>query len=399
MFYFLKKLFLKDFKLADRVFKFLKLLPSFVVKNLINLLFLFPQKKSNFPHRLTIFLTDKCNMKCAHCFIIKEAPKKTIELSTEDYKKLFKSLEGKTSQILFTGGEPTLRKDFYEILYSSYHDGGVSTASIFSNALYPDKTHDLIKKVLETTNLNIHLHTSIDGNEAFHDDNRKVKGSYGKVVQTINLINELEKKFKNRLSRVVVNVSISKMNKNHLADVVKTFKNLNCLFGLGFTRENNKVLNINEKYITQDLGVEELRQDGSEKFKDSFLTPGEMKKIYNDLGGMIWDNDSDQLIYAFQKSSMLGRINFEESETSPISTECGMGYDDLVILTNGKIARCEMLKPSLSLYDFDLNLQKLINSNENKNYLKETSGCFCEHECAISVTAMSDKKLLKNFFA
>ena len=124
-----------------------------------------------------------------------------------------------------------------------------------------------------------------------------------------------------------------------------------------------------------------------------------MKKIYNDLGGMIWDNDSDQLIYAFQKSSMLGRINFEESETSPISTECGMGYDDLVILTNGKIARCEMLKPSLSLYDFDLNLQKLINSNENKNYLKETSGCFCEHECAISVTAMSDKKLLKNFFA
>ena len=50
MFYFLKKLFLKDFKLADRVFKFLKLLPSFVVKNLIDLLFLFPQKKSNFPH-------------------------------------------------------------------------------------------------------------------------------------------------------------------------------------------------------------------------------------------------------------------------------------------------------------------------------------------------------------
>ena len=116
--------------------------------------------------------------------------------------------------------------------------------------------------------------------------------------------------------------------------------------------------------------MEELRQDGSEKFKDSFLTPEEMKKIYNDLGGMIWNNASDQLIYAFQKSSMQGRINFEEHEISPIS-----------------------------LYDFDLNLQKLINSNENKNYLKETSGCFCEHECAISVTAMSDKKLLKNFFA
>ena len=37
-------------------------------------------------------------------------------------------------------------------MYSSYHDGGVSTASIFSNALYPDKTRDLIKKVLEKKN-------------------------------------------------------------------------------------------------------------------------------------------------------------------------------------------------------------------------------------------------------
>ena len=72
-----------------------------------------------------------------------------------------------------------------------------------------------------------------------------------------------------------------------------------------------------------------------------------------------------------------------------------MGYDDIIILPNGKIARCEMLSPYTNLKDYDFDLGKLIKSNVHQNYLKKTSGCFCEHECAISVTAMSDKKLLK----
>ena len=95
-----------------------------------------PKGKNLFPSRLTIFLTDKCNMKCAHCFIIKETPKDTEEISLSEYKKIFSSLNGRTSQILFTGGEPTLRKDLYELCYYAYNVGKGSTISIFSNSLY-----------------------------------------------------------------------------------------------------------------------------------------------------------------------------------------------------------------------------------------------------------------------
>ena len=94
---------------------------------------------------------------------------------------------------------------------------------------------------------------------------------------------------------------------------------------------------------------------------------------------------------------MNGRITFDEKNESPISVECKMGYDDLILLTNGKVARCEMLKPFANLKDYNYDLFNLYKNTITKNYLKNTSGCFCEHECAISVTAMSDKKLLKNF--
>ncbi len=392
-----KKFLLKNFFIANQMYKYFRLLPNFFKKILIEFYFFFPKQKSIFPSRLTIFLTDKCNMKCGHCFIIKEVPKKTNELSLEDYKKIFSSLEGKTSQILFTGGEPTLRKDFYDIIYHAYYLGGVSTVSIFSNSFYPDKTCDLISKILLNTKLNIHYHTSIDGEKQFHNFNRRVRGSYDKVKETIVKLNNLKGSYKKRLSRIVVNVSISKYNNDQLGEVINDFKGQNCLFGFGFTRHNNKVLNIKPEYITEDLGVEKFKSDGNEKFSDGFLNVKEMKDIYNYLDKNVWSLNDQELIYAFQKISMNGRIAFDEKNISPISIECGMGYDDLVILTNGKIARCEMLKPFANLKDYDFNLNKFYENENTKLYLKNTSGCFCEHECAISVTAMSDKKLLKNF--
>ena len=139
----LKKILLNNFNFADGLYKFLKKLPKFIIFFFIEIYFLVPKKKQSFPNRLTIFLTDKCNMKCAHCFIIKEVPKKTLEMNTNEYKKFFSSLKGRTSQILFTGGEPTLRKDFYEILESAYFDGKVSTVTIFTNGLYPEKIKEL----------------------------------------------------------------------------------------------------------------------------------------------------------------------------------------------------------------------------------------------------------------
>ncbi len=390
----IKKYFLNNFSKADKIYKLSKKFPKFLKEIFLDLYFFFQFSINFFPNRLTIFLTDKCNMKCAHCFIINEVPKKTLELEFEDYKKIFKSLNGKTSQILFTGGEPTLRKDFEKILISSNLDGKIFTASIFSNALYPQKLVELITNTLEKTNLKINLHTSIDGQEKEHDNNRRVPGSFKNVIETIQRLNDLKFKYKDRIGRIVVNITITKKNMFIDKNLIEKLLKLNCFLGFGFVRAQNKVFKIDERYINSDMSVEKIKEDGSEKFGENYLNYKDMEKVLEYLNNEIW-KDNSNLIYAFQKASMTGRKNLEKNKISPINVECKMGYDDMVILPNGKIARCEMLSPYINLKDYDFDLGKLIKSNVHQNYLKKTSGCFCEHECAISVTAMSDKKLLK----
>ena len=394
----LKNILLNNFNFADKLYKFLRRFPKFITFFLIDIYFLIPQKNQSFPSRLTIFLTDKCNMKCSHCFIIKEIPKKTLEMSTDEYKKFFKSLKGRTSQILFTGGEPTLRKDFYEILESAYFDGKVSTVTIFSNGLYPEKIKELINKLIKNTNLKINFHTSIDGDKKFHNFNRRVDDSYERALESVNTVNKIKENFQNRLGRIVAHISISKMNLNSLSSIFQDLKAHNFHFGLGFTRAHDDVHNIDKKFVTTDLGVEKEKSDGSEKFGNSFLNYNEMKDAIKLLENNLWEKNKNELIYAFQKVSMQGRQKLEKEKTSPINIECQMGYEDLIVLANGKIARCEMLTPHTFLGDFDYNLESLIKSNIHKNHLKDTSGCYCAHECAISVTAMSDKKLIKQMF-
>ena len=45
------------------------------------------------------------------------------------------------------------------------------------------------------------------------------------------------------------------------------------------------------------------------------------------------------MIYSYQKTTLKAKQIIDKYSVSPLSSECGMGYDDLVILPNGKIAR------------------------------------------------------------
>lgn len=81
----------------------------------------FENKHVNYPQEqgMYIYLTNRCNQRCAHCYMY-AGEEKEQELSTLEIKKLlinFSNYGGKV--VTFTGGEATLRKDFSEILYTA----------------------------------------------------------------------------------------------------------------------------------------------------------------------------------------------------------------------------------------------------------------------------------------
>ena len=95
-----------------------------------------------FPY-IRLSITDVCNFKCGYClpngFKIDKSDNRTF-LSLEEIKRLAKGLsELGVSKIRLTGGEPTIRKDFYEIVKVIKNSSGINKTVITTNGYKLDK--------------------------------------------------------------------------------------------------------------------------------------------------------------------------------------------------------------------------------------------------------------------
>ncbi len=125
--------------------------------------------------------TNRCNLACKHCYSYAD-PNSEDYLSTEDILSTIPELKkGGIKFIIFSGGEPLIRKDIFEIS-SAMREAGIVTY-LSTNGLYiNDKNVD---KIIETFN---YIGISIDGIEKVHDDFRGMEGSYRKSLDAIALI-------------------------------------------------------------------------------------------------------------------------------------------------------------------------------------------------------------------
>ena len=90
----------------------------------------------NIPLNVGWEITHRCNLKCSHCYIDPNANKK--ELNTDEvYSILDKLADAGCLWLLFTGGEPFMRKDFLEIYTYAKKKGFIIT--IFTNGTLIDE--------------------------------------------------------------------------------------------------------------------------------------------------------------------------------------------------------------------------------------------------------------------
>ena len=150
-------------------------------------------------------LTRACNLKCKHCFSDSGRPE-LRELTTEEIKTAIdRFAEQKVFSINFTGGEPLLRSDLFEILrYASSKKISIDLST--NGFLVTAKMVEL----LQQTNV-FQLQVSLDGIGDSHDNFRGVKGSFRRALDAIKL-----------LKKANINVAIStSVNKNNLAEISK----------------------------------------------------------------------------------------------------------------------------------------------------------------------------------
>ena len=109
--------------------------------------------KDNFGRRfpyIRLSITDVCNFKCGYClpdgYKIDKSDNRTF-IHTDEIGRLAKALsELGVSKIRLTGGEPTVRKDFFEIIRIIKNNSGIKNTVITTNGYRLDKISKNIKE-------------------------------------------------------------------------------------------------------------------------------------------------------------------------------------------------------------------------------------------------------------
>lgn len=158
-----------------------------------------PGEKGEFFHNHTIgkrlapistyvAVTGRCMYNCWHCSakkFIKEKDDKSKEMTTNEVKKIIKSLQDLGVGIIgFTGGEPLLRKDLEEII-ASIDDRSISF--LFSNgySLSYEKAKSLKKAGLFGVGISI--------DSLYKENHDKKRGYIGAYYNSINAIKNCKK--------------------------------------------------------------------------------------------------------------------------------------------------------------------------------------------------------------
>ena len=127
---------------------------------------------------LNIYITNACNLKCKHCFML-SGKKLENELTLEDWMKVLTSFKENGGEfVTFSGGEPLMFKNFPQII-SHAHDLGLKSTVLSNGLLWSGKLiHDLALFIDE-------IQFSLDGVD--EETNSMVRGSghFEKVVDTI----------------------------------------------------------------------------------------------------------------------------------------------------------------------------------------------------------------------
>jgi len=189
--------------------------------------------------------TRTCNLKCKHCYMESDAQKYQGELTTAEAKQFIDDLaEFKVPVLLFSGGEPLLRPDFFELAAYTV-DKGIRPTLSTNGTLITRQVAQKIKDIGVG-----YVGISLDGLREVNDQFRGKKGAFQKAMEGIQ-------------NCVAVNQRVGlrfTINSHNLKELDKIFdfieeENINrvCFYHLVYSGRGNQM-------IAQDVKPEESRQ-------------------------------------------------------------------------------------------------------------------------------------------
>ena len=261
------------------------------------------------PHRMDLMVSAMtkqgswhCNQKCVHCYAAGQTLSDEEELSTDDWKKILDKCRAVgIPQVTFTGGEPTMREDLFELI--SYARWFISRLNTNGIRLTPDYCKKLREAELDSVQITFYsseaeIHNRLVGAARYEETFAGIKNA---VAQGLS---------------VSINTPLCTLNK----DYVKT---LELLHALGVI------------YVTCSglITTGSAAQAPSEALQ---LESGELEQIRRQAVAYCHKNGME---IAFTSPGWLDEQVFEELNIP--SPSCGACLSNMAITPGGNVVPCQ----------------------------------------------------------
>ena len=261
------------------------------------------------PHRMDLMVSAMtkqgswhCNQKCVHCYAAGQVLSDEEELSTDDWKRILDNCRAACiPQVTFTGGEPTMREDLFELI--SYARWFISRLNTNGIRLTPDYCKKLREAELDSVQITFYsedpeIHNRLVGAARYEETLAGIKNALAQGLS------------------VSINTPLCTLNR----DYVKT---LELLHGLGVI------------YVTCSglITTGSAAQTESEALQ---LESGELEQILRQAVAYCHRNGME---IAFTSPGWLNEQVFEELNIP--SPSCGACLSNMAITPAGNVVPCQ----------------------------------------------------------
>ena len=307
-------------------------------------------------------ITVKCDQDCKHCYMKDEKFYEKQLKNPLSYEECIRIIDNYINfsdhwklnkYIYFTGGDPLLRKDFFDIL--KYCKKNEISTGVLGNPFHIDERTAL---KLEKFGL-LSYQLSIDGMEKLHDELRS-KGSFKETLRALEILNKTNIKTK-------IMFTISKKNKNDLFDVIDLVVKKN-VGSFSFTRL--------------------IPQGSGKSFKKYLFTSKEYRKLlfkvlekyrkYYGCETTLGRKDCDPWALLEKDLGLLTPGDLERGDQLFLS-RCPLG-NHLCILADGTVLACRKLPIEIGQLP-EQSFEEIMSSKKlkeiiNKRCIETKKGCF-----------------------
>jgi MoaA/NifB/PqqE/SkfB family radical SAM enzyme len=333
------------------------------------------------PNYMVVFVTAVCNARCPMCFYWEEieSANAKFELRLEEYEKISVNLNH-LYYLSIGGGEPFIRKDLPQIVEAFYKNSRTRAVTVATNGAFPEHVQEYVEYLTEhCPEIQMRIQVSIDNLYEKHDQNRRLKGLFGKLLDTCKVIEAMKEAGAPLMFSI--GTVLTPLNRNDLRDL-RQFLDENIAYddlSLIYPRGNAK------DPTFKGVTLVEYRQ--AKKTFDSIRT----------ASGLFV-----HLYQAIDRQAKKGIEGYLEKGSEGYPWTCVAGKKMITLTETGLLTPCEMLyqlKPDIdsnlgNVRDHDYDILRLLASDKAKRLRKyiEDTYCSCSYECAALCNVVFHKK-------